>query len=293
MYYPYHYQTAYTCLTGSGLHGQTVASIEDVDAQWSLKRTCPEVLNSVSRADHSKRQGMSKSQASSFQSNTSINGTGQLSQNVSWNVITTPNQFVVSTPSSMAGPSSDPIRAPVNTSSFPVASSSTRTKSFRKKSWGADDDELSTQTATRSVVFFDKFTIIDNRLIRFALSLAFDQLSALHPNTDAPFENAVDVVNRLLPYHIFLHPRESLDPVEGIHKGKRKITSHDLANEIKGMMDFSLHKYPVSIVASETEFALECFKRQKRLEDRFRRARLKSGTVSWIILQLNFRYDVD
>ena len=75
---------------------------------------------------------------------------------------------------------------------------------------------------------------------RFALNLAFDQLSALYPTTDAPFENAVDVVNRLLPYHIFQHPQENLDPaMRGVvDKGKGKTTSHDPANEIEGTTTF-------------------------------------------------------
>jgi len=94
------------------------------------------------------------------------------------------------------------------------------------------------------------------------LSLALDQHSALYPNTDVPFEDAVDVVKRLLPYHIFQHPQQDCDVVtEGkIHKGKGKATDHDLAKEVE-----------------ETKFAIECFKRRKKLEDRFRRARLKPG----------------
>jgi len=72
--------------------------------------------------------------------------------------------------------------------------------------------------------------------LRFATNLALDQLSALYPNTDTSFEDAVDVVNRLLPYHIFQHPRDDLDAVVigTIHKGKGKATDSDLADEIEG-----------------------------------------------------------
>lgn len=70
-----------------------------------------------------------------------------------------------------------------------------------------------------------------NHYYRFALSLAFDQLSALYPNTDAPFEDAVDVVNRLLPYHIFRHPQENLDTAA---KGKAKSINQEVVDEIEG-----------------------------------------------------------
>ena len=116
-----------------------------------VKGACPKAQTLVSRG-HNKRQEMSKSLDSSFQSNTSISGVGQLSQNVSWNTITTPSQFVVSTPSSMAGPSV-PKKPSGHTSSFTVASTSTKTKSFSKKCRAPDDEETSKQTAARSVCF--------------------------------------------------------------------------------------------------------------------------------------------
>ena len=67
-----------------------------------------------------------------------------------------------------------------------------------------------------------------NHYYRFALSLAFDQLSALYPNTDAPVEDAVDVVNRLLPYHIFRHPQDTAV------KGKAKSINQEVVDEIEG-----------------------------------------------------------
>src|ERR1700730_10078981 len=119
--------------------------------------------------------------------------------------------------------------------------------------------------------------------LRFATSLALDQLSALYPNTDAPFEDDMDVVNRLLPYHIYQQPQEDLQAVvgENSQKGKGKATDSNLAEEIEGTYErIYLPVHTIPIIAAETRFVLECFKRRQTLEDRFRRARLKPGTVS-------------
>lgn len=70
---------------------------------------------------------------------------------------------------------------------------------------------------------------------RFASCLALDHISALYPNADTPFEDAVDVVNRLLPYHVFQHPNKDLDTIAKGDKGKRKATNQDLVDEITGM----------------------------------------------------------
>jgi hypothetical protein len=183
--------------------------------------------------------GMSKLLDSSFHPSTSINWPEQLSQNVSWNAITTPSQFVVSTPSSMAGPSSAAKNPVADTSSLPVASTSTKKRSSRNKSRTPDDEETSKQTAARFVYLYSRIhqlLTLAYGTLRFATNLALDQLSALYPNTDTSFEDAVDVVNRLLPYHIFQHPWDDLDAVVRgtIHKGKGKATDSDLADEIEG-----------------------------------------------------------
>lgn len=58
-------------------------------------------------------------------------------------------------------------------------------------------------------------------------------MSTLLPDIDSPFESAEDAVNRLLPYHIFQHPKEDTG------KGKRKATEADLLKEeIKGASIF-------------------------------------------------------
>ncbi|KAJ7251495.1 hypothetical protein B0H12DRAFT_1119231, partial [Mycena haematopus] len=95
--------------------------------------------------------------------------------------------------------------------------------------------------------------IIKRTAAGFAARLAQDRASVLTPDTETPFSDTIDVVNRLLPYHIFQQPKEDLD-----RKGKRK--ADDLETEIE-----------------ETKFALECFKRKRKLEERFRRIRTRSG----------------
>lgn len=60
---------------------------------------------------------------------------------------------------------------------------------------------------------------------RIAQSLTSDHIGALFPDVDAPFQSAEDAVDKLLPYHIFQHPREDLG------KGKSKATEKDLLRQ--------------------------------------------------------------
>lgn len=88
---------------------------------------------------------------------------------------------------------------------------------------------------------------------RFASRLAEDQCAALAPDTETPFADQVDVVTRLLPYHVFQQPREDLDAVlqsgsiYPSRKGKRKATEEDLLREeIAGMAPYSPSTSPVA-----------------------------------------------
>ncbi|KAN0128753.1 Glioma tumor suppressor candidate region domain containing protein [Lactarius tabidus] len=93
---------------------------------------------------------------------------------------------------------------------------------------------------------------------RAATHLTADHISVLFPDANTPFQDIGDVVDRLLPYHVFQHPRADLLVA---NKGKRRATEAEiLQSEL-----------------AETKFALECFKRRSALEERFRRARTKSG----------------
>ncbi|KAG9316571.1 hypothetical protein JVU11DRAFT_2624 [Chiua virens] len=97
----------------------------------------------------------------------------------------------------------------------------------------------------------------------FAACLAADHAAVLHPDVDTPFIDMADAVNRLLPYHVFQQPSEDLDSLSSRKrsKGKEKARHHEIRHEIE-----------------DTRFALTCYRRLKRLEDRLCRTKIKSGT---------------
>jgi len=112
-------------------------------------------------------------------------------------------------------------------------------KRTRSKKLVIEEDELSREAAARFVHDFlnrHKDMYKHSTLRRFACSLALDHVSVLYPDVDTPFVDAVDVVHRLLPYHVFQHPKEDLDALVtgGTFKGKGKATNHYLHDEIKG-----------------------------------------------------------
>lgn len=63
--------------------------------------------------------------------------------------------------------------------------------------------------------------------------LAQDQTAILHPDVDSPFVDEVDVIDRLLPYHLFQQPKEDLASIIS-SKGKEKSTTTALCDEIQG-----------------------------------------------------------
>ncbi|KAL5507472.1 hypothetical protein ACEPAH_6928 [Sanghuangporus vaninii] len=91
-------------------------------------------------------------------------------------------------------------------------------------------------------------------------NLELDQILTQYPDTDTPFQDEMDVVQRLLPYHIYQHPRHDLDEMRG-SKGKAKASEVELLRE----------------EIQESKFALECHRRCSALEQRMRRARLRPG----------------
>lgn len=74
------------------------------------------------------------------------------------------------------------------------------------------------------------------RLSSFAACLAADHAAVLQPDVDTPFTDVADVVNRLLPYHVFQQPDEDLNSSlnRKRSKGKEKATSHEIRQEIEG-----------------------------------------------------------
>ncbi|KAJ7703131.1 hypothetical protein B0H17DRAFT_922683 [Mycena rosella] len=133
-----------------------------------------------------------------------------------------------------------------------------------------EEEEITKRTASRFVssafLIGQVFTLSHSRV---AARLAQDHAAVTNPDTETPFSDSIDVVNRLLPYHVFHQPKEDLD-----RKGKRK--ADDLATEIEGR--FSAPVITASVERlQETKFALECFKRKRTLEERFRRIKTRSG----------------
>jgi putative heme iron utilization protein len=59
---------------------------------------------------------------------------------------------------------------------------------------------------------------------RVASRIAADHSAVLNPDVEKPFTDAIDAVNRLLPYHVFLQPKEDLAPLLCNRKGKTKVT---------------------------------------------------------------------
>jgi hypothetical protein len=59
--------------------------------------------------------------------------------------------------------------------------------------------------------------------VRFKGRLAQDRAAVLHPDVDSPFVDELDVINRLLPYHILQQPKDDLKrSIPEFGKGKEK-----------------------------------------------------------------------
>lgn len=69
----------------------------------------------------------------------------------------------------------------------------------------------------------------------FASCLAADHAAVLNPDVDSPFVDAVDVVHRLLPYHVLQQPQEDLRTVTERRRAKGKGKALDvIRDEIEG-----------------------------------------------------------
>lgn len=66
-----------------------------------------------------------------------------------------------------------------------------------------------------------------------ATHLTADHISILFPDVNTPFQDVGDVVDRLLPYHVFQHPKADLLVA---NKGKRRATETEiLQSELAGI----------------------------------------------------------
>lgn len=78
-------------------------------------------------------------------------------------------------------------------------------------------------------------------LSSFAACLAADHAAVLQPDVDTPFTDVADVVNRLLPYHVFQQPDEDLNSLlnRKRSKGKEKARHPEIRQEIDGEGKFA------------------------------------------------------
>ncbi|KAF9227394.1 hypothetical protein BS17DRAFT_775410 [Gyrodon lividus] len=109
----------------------------------------------------------------------------------------------------------------------------------------------------------EELQVIQQTAAGFGACLAADHAAVLRPDVDTPFMDAADVVNRLLPYHVFQQPDEDMKSLLTRQrcKGKEKAEHDEIREEFK-----------------ETRIALSSHKRLKKLQDRFYRAKIKAGT---------------
>lgn len=120
-----------------------------------------------------------------------------------------------------------------------------------------------------------------------------DHNAVLKLDAETPFQDAVDVVRRLLPWHVFQHPSEELDYIVSTGrslkgKGKEKekpLPAHLQAVALENAGKFSVHPpYPLqqlnSLPITETELALDLHRQTRALKERLREIRTREAKVS-------------
>ncbi|KAJ7072268.1 hypothetical protein C8F01DRAFT_237617 [Mycena amicta] len=158
------------------------------------------------------------------------------------------SSFQSSFPSSSYQPSSTPsFLTPASTFSVPLHASSS---AWKPTNWNLHS------SAAKPAPRLKQRSPEENEIIkgtsgRVKHSLKEDH-TLLNSNTETPFTDVLDVAHRLLPYHVLCQPRED-------RKGKRK--AEDC----------------LRVESKDTKFALECARRKRKLEERFRRARTRPG----------------
>ena len=132
------------------------------------------------------------------------------------------------------------IQASESTAAAQKRQSAGKTSTQKRRKLCPDDEEIKRRIASASVPL--SFLAILCRLKcslslhRIAFNLATDHILALYPDTDTPFEDEIDVVNRLLPYHVFQYPRDDLNAMISHGKGKAKASPEDeLREELRGV----------------------------------------------------------
>ncbi|EPQ57252.1 hypothetical protein GLOTRDRAFT_137623 [Gloeophyllum trabeum ATCC 11539] len=163
---------------------------------------------------------------------------------------------------------------PVSPSALPLTSS-TSSSSASSTTWpqqvnhaehtpAAVANNDSNSSRLRPHLTEEENKIVQETSAKITSSLAGDHLVTLFPDVDNPFVDGDDVVKRLLPYHVYQQPQEDL---QYVMKAARWSKGKSKATEVSALRE----------EIAETRFAIQCFKRQKALEERFRRARIKAG----------------
>ncbi len=118
------------------------------------------------------------------------------------------------------------------------------------------------------------YAIVHVFFVRFKERLTQDQAAVLQADVDSSFVDELDVINRLLPYHIFQQPKDDLMRlISG--KGKEKEDCEEICGTKILILDFE-HRFNAS---ADTKFALDCFKRRQKIVERWRKVLVKSGKV--------------
>jgi hypothetical protein len=120
------------------------------------------------------------------------------------------------------------------------------------------------------------YAIVHVLSVRFKERLTQDRAAVLQPDVDSSFVDELDVINRLLPYHIFQQPKDDLKrSISEIGKGKEKADCEEISGMKILILDFE-HPFNASV---DTKFALECFNRRQKIVERWRKVLIKSGKV--------------
>ncbi|OCH92282.1 hypothetical protein OBBRIDRAFT_833513 [Obba rivulosa] len=205
--------------------------------------------------------------SASFQSPVLADSEGAADARTNGSVTATP------APATSAPPTPATQAASIDPETTGRAQSAAPARPSTKPTPAADADKAAARARARAVAnarSAEEAEVMLQTATRFAARLAQDHAAVLQPDVDTPFVDAEDAARRLLPYHVFQQPKEDLRAhldsfsSSAIRKGKRKATEEDLLRD----------------EIAETKFALECWRRRNTLEDRFKRARIRSGKRS-------------
>lgn len=139
-------------------------------------------------------------------------------------------------PSSSATSSSSTWYQPLQTVSNLKASTSEEVTSTKQPTSGKRTSEelaIMAQNLERWVIFISHLdSHVTHPTCRLNARIASDQMMLLHPDIDSAFVDETDVVQRLLPYHVFQQPKEDLAGISAKGKGRAQETSWE--EEIQG-----------------------------------------------------------